>query len=163
MWYTKADGTAVVSSTARTLLSTLTMTSGATQSATGLTPASYRWYEIECNGVSCTTTTDTMRMATSGNAGANYGTPVSFGQTLAAATDTWDGLAWLYNINVALQFGPAGLGSVGRSSDGLRLLTTLVTIGKNATGGTGPVDAIQFSLSAAATFDAGTIKIYGIP
>ena len=74
LWYTRADGTAVVvNSDSMALLATLTTTSGTAHSATGLSPASYKYYFVDVRGVSFTGL-NAIDVAASGNNGANYGT-----------------------------------------------------------------------------------------
>ena len=152
----------VGASTSRVLLGTLTTTSGTTQSLTGLNPSAYRYYEIEVLGVSFSGF-DIFQVATSGNNGANYGTFGNMSQTLANPADTFDGLIWIYNINVPLQFAPKATSVVSRSNDGNILASAVpINVPKNAVGGTGAVNALQFIGSAAGTFDAGLIKVWGI-
>ena len=62
---------------------------------------------------------------------------------------------------MALQFAPVATCNVAGTSAGAVLAVPLLSIPKNATGGTGVVDKIQFTTTTG-TFDAGSIKVYGI-
>jgi hypothetical protein len=159
--YMKASGLPIVGGSTRTLLATLTTTSGSTQSATGLSPASYRYFEVEINGVSSTTGPFDLRIATSGNGGTNYGAVVILVTNAFAATDTASAFFELAGINIAHQGGPWARGVGVRTNTAASGTTIDANIPKNATGGTGAVDALQFSVSAG-TFDAGTILVWGV-
>lgn len=160
-WYTKADGTPVVSpaSGGMTLLSTLTTTSGTTQPATGLAASTYKKYYIEVDGVSFTTAV-ALTVAISGNNGSNYGTAVTISPALGAGVQTLNGSFEIGGINIPNQFGATLIsGSIQNSNGASGLALATLLLGKHATGATGAVDAIQF---AGGTFDAGAIRIYGV-
>lgn len=160
--YQKASGLPVVSPTVatRTLLATLTTTSGATQSATGLSPASYHHYEIEVLGVSWSNLGQSIKIAASGNNGVNYGTPFTFTVVNTGAGDSINGYASLYGINGTTQFAGTIQSCSGDTGGANSTLGGVVP--KNATGAGNPIDALQFSQNGAGTFDAGQIKIYGV-
>jgi hypothetical protein len=165
LWYTKADGTAVVvnPSNSLTLLATLTTTSGTSHSATGLSPASYKYYWIDIRGVSSDNTTVTLQMAASGNNGANYGVVNVISAGLTAVGDSFDGGVFVFGINGTKQFSGSLSGAVARSDDG-RIASfgaASSTLPKHATGGTSPIDALQFTFLGANNFDAGQILVYG--
>ena len=158
--YIRASGQPIVVTASRTLLATLTTTSGTTQSATGLNPALYRYYEIEIVGVSFAGTTSLM-LATSGNGGTNYGSAAFISPAVSSASDTFDGIILLMGINGTNQRSPVvPFGVPNTSSSGV---SQGQTAPKHATGSGSPVDAIQFSGNGGSTFDAGTIRIYGVP
>lgn len=142
-----------------TLLATLTTTSGTTQSATGLAASTYRKYYIEVDGVSFTTAV-ALTVAISGNNGSNYGTAVTISPALAAGTQTLNGAFEIGNINGTSRFASTLIsGSIQNSNGASGLALATLLLGKNNTGATGAVDAIQF---AGGTFDAGEIRIYGV-
>lgn len=160
--YNKASGVAIVvnASDSMTLLATLTTTSGTTQSATGLSPASYKYYFIDVRGVSFTTAV-ALDLAVSGNNGTNYGTVNNITSALIAAADTFDGSCTVHGINGLKQFSGSFINSIARSNDGNVASPSGVgkSLPKHATGATSPIDALQFS---GGTFDAGQILVYGV-
>jgi hypothetical protein len=162
-WYTKASGLPVVApaSGGMTLLSTLTTTSGTTQSATGLAASTYRKYYIEIDGVSFTSNA-ALTVAISGDNGSNYGTAVTISAASTADAQTRDGAFEIGGINIPTRYGANFLGGsiqVSTASGTAGPVLTAVILGKATTGATGAVDAIRF---AGGTFDAGEIRIYGV-
>lgn len=151
-----------LSTAGRTLIATLTTTSGTAHAVTSISSV-YRSLYIEVEGVSFTTNGG-LQIAVSGDNGTNYGTAVTIGTTLANANDNWVGGATLYNLQTVLRNG-ATINSAILMADTATAVGTLPinTIGltKNATGGTSPIDAIRFVGSGGNTFNAGTIKVYG--
>lgn len=143
-----------------TLLATLTTTSGTTHSATGLVPASYRKYYIEVDGVSFSASV-ALTVAISGNNGTNYGAAATISPASGGGAPTLSGWFEIGGINTPLQYGATlGAGSIQASGGTAGIVLSTVVLGKNSTGATGAVDAIQF---AGSTFDAGAIRIYGVP
>jgi hypothetical protein len=145
-------------------LATLTTTSGTSHSATGLSPSSYKYYFCDIKGVSSDNTTVTLQVAASGNNGTNYGTPTVITSTLTAVGDSYDGGLFVYGINGIKQLSGTVGGAVARSDDG-RIVSfgaTNSSLPKHATGGTSPIDALQFTLLGANNFDAGQILVYGV-
>lgn len=157
------DGSLLTNLTLRTLLATLTTTSGTTQTATGLSPSSYRYYEIELVGVSGDNNNTSIKISTSGDGGTNYGSAMNlFSANLSNASDTAEGTILLYGINGAKQYSPSAVLAVSTTA-GITPMGSCISVPKHSTGATSPVDAIKFSLGPAATaFDAGTIRIYGV-
>lgn len=131
-----------------TLISTLTTTSGTTQSVTSIS-SSYRALYIELDGVSFNASSRTLTLGLSDNNGSSYSGPSNISSTLTNATDKAVGVVWVYNIqntSAVTIITPAVDGPGGT------IYTTM------ARQGVGPVNAIQF---AGGTFDAGTIRVYG--
>lgn len=159
-WYTKASGLPVVeTNTGMTLLSTLTTTSGTTQSATGLAASTYKKYYIEVDGVSFSSSV-ALTVAISGDNGSNYGTAVTISPALGAGSQTLNGSFEIGGINIPNRYGATLIsGSIQNNNGASGLALATLLLGKNATGATGAVDAIQF---AGGTFDAGEIRIYGV-
>lgn len=151
---------ATLTSGGMTLLSTLTTTSGTTQPATGLVPASYRKYYIEVEGVSFTASV-ALTVAISGNNGTNYGTAATISPVSSSGAGTLQGSFEIGGINIPLREGASLIaGSIQNNNPTAGINLATVVLSKAATGATGAVDAIQF---AGGTFDAGTIRIYGVP
>lgn len=151
---TTAVATVTINSGEMTLISSLTTTSGTNQSVTtGLT--AYKRLYIEISGVSFTANT-TMTMAVSDDNGANYGTA----RTIAIATGAAAGV--LYGYVEMSNY------STGDSFAFVRSQTTLGESGTStlceaalaeAGGNPAIINAIRF---AGGTFDAGTIRVYGV-
>lgn len=153
-WYTKASGTAVVvAASGMTLISTLTTTSGTTQSVTGI--GVYRELYIELCAVSFTGNV-TMTLAVSDDNGSNYGTAraisiatgtgsaVIYGTIRLSNIQTTDSLAFAHSLTALAATSTATLIDVCMAEAG---------------GAPAIINAIQF---AGGTFDAGTIRVYGI-
>ena len=149
-------------STTRTLLATINTAATATLSVTGLNPSLYRWYEIEANGLK-TNNGSSIFIAASGDNGVNYGTQVQIGLNNSSSID---GVYFIYNIlniNIPLQGGPYIRGAYSSSSSptGTTILTG-TQLPKNATGGTGVVNALQFTANLGLFTVGSSIKIYGV-
>ena len=133
-----------------TLLGTLTTTSGTTQSLTGI--GGYNRFYVEILGVSFTSSV-AMTLALSSTNGAAYGTAQTITVTNSAGT-----LAGAIDIN-------------GVSSTSQKQSATSVTQ-TNSTGGTATLIGVQIATNTAAacdairfaggTFNAGTIRVYGV-
>lgn len=140
-----------------TLLGTLTMTSGTTQSLTGIA-AGYRKLYCEIDGVSGTQSNRSLTLATSSTNGAAYGTAVSISSTLTAASDVWNGWVEVGNISSTVAAGKTALGVVAESGAALA-----APIAKSVPTNTAAVvDAVRFAMSASGNFDAGAIRVYGV-
>lgn len=152
--YMKADGSSVTASASMTLISTLTTTSGTTHPVTGISSA-YRALYIEIEGVSFTGSV-ALTIAASANNGSSYGTAVSLSGSLGNPADTISGSAMVYNLRTSA----ANACSVvpATSIAGGSGFSTVSVMSGNAGAG-GPYDAIRF---AGGTFDAGTIRVYGV-
>ena len=154
VWYQKADGSSVSSSGAYTLIQTLTTTSGSTASVTGIS-SSYRELYIEVDGVSFSGST-TLTMAASNNNGSTYGTAVAVSAASGGAAATLSGSLRLTNLQTTANYctsipaiAPSGGGSFAAGNS------------FSAASGAGPFNAIQFA-PGSGTFDAGSIRVYGI-
>ena len=144
------SGTTFDTTAGLNLLSTLTTTSGTTQTVSGI-PSTYDSLYIEIDGVSFSAIV-TMTMALSTN-GTTFGTAVNVAASLAAAANAYSGAINLFgiqNTNAA----KTALCSVSYNAANPSI--TNVAVSANATG---PVTAIRF---AGGTFDAGTIRVYGV-
>jgi len=120
------------------LLGTLTTTSGTTQTLSSLVLTPYRFLRFTVNGVSSGSSAVTLRL----------GTAVIGGQ-LTTAVETWLG-----TVTLDLTNGVAtGLLQVVSGS------TTAILAG--ASGYTAASTSISFGLGGAASFDAGSILVYG--
>lgn len=136
-----------------TLITTLTTTSGTTQSVTGIS-ASYRELFIEIEGVSFTAAA-VLNLALSSNNGVSYGTAI----VIAATTGTGAGIIGGSVRVVGIRAIAAGSGIIPATiRDGAAVTYVVSDIG-TYNSGNGPCDAIRF---AGGTFDAGTIRVYGI-
>lgn len=143
---------AALTAAALTLITTLTTTSGTTQSVTGI-DSSYRSVYFELEGVSFSAGA-TLNIAVSNDNGANYGSTVNVSASTSSGAGVIIGTIHVYGIQiVGASFGVAPLttatGGGGFSSQTLA----------NPNSGNGPINAIRF---AGGTFDAGTIRVYGI-
>lgn len=137
-----------------TLLGTLTTTSGTTQSLTGIA-SGYRKFYIEVENVSnSVTTTANLQVALSSTNGAAYGTAGAIA-TITSAADIVNG--W-FEIG-----GVASLVANAKTADGMLVVNTNASAVNRLTptNTAAAADAIQFSWSAN-SFDAGTIRIYGV-
>lgn len=147
------DSPAAVQATGMTLLGTLTTTSGTTQSLTNI-PAGYRQLYFELEGVSFTVSA-ALAVALSSTNGAAYTSAV----TCSALTGSAAGA-------IAGSITITGVGSAVSNAKFLIPSTVATTPNTPYTTGAGmgtttnaAVNAIQFS---GGTFDAGTIRIYGV-
>jgi hypothetical protein len=131
---------------AMTLLGTLTTTSGTTQTLSGLTLTNYKYLQISINNVSGNAT-GYLRMA-----GLNI-----TGSTSTAAQAQWGILQVDLTNNGAF--------NAGLIYDVAVTSGTSASIGYVCAGNCGYTTAttsISFDYSSAATFDSGTIKVYGV-
>lgn len=153
-WYTKADGTAVVSSSNKTLLATLTTTSGTTHSVTSISSV-YRELYVEIAGVSFDGA-GTLSLAVSDDNGSNYGTARPISGSSGAAGNSLYGMVRVSNLQAADSFVVAhGVASTVPTSSPSIVGAILAEAG----GSPAAINAIQFS---GGTFDAGTIRVYGV-
>ena len=136
-----------------TLLGTLTTTSGATQSLTGIAAGYYQFY-IELEGVSCSTTS-TLRMAL-GSGSTSYGPSAVVGAGMSATPDVYAGFIIVGNISSTTAAAKSALCSV--MLNGTSGSVTNVSV---PTGTAAVTTAVQFSWISG-SFDAGTIRIYGV-
>lgn len=129
-----------------TLLSSASVGAGTTYSVTGL--GGYKVLMCAAKGVSHNSGTPALQLAISGNAGASYGTA----RQISAGTLTTANLAHGY----------AFVTRCDQTNNQLISNGQLSLAGGVDTGSLGPINALQFSWSVAANFDAGEIDIYGI-
>lgn len=124
-----------------TLLGTLTTTSGSTQTLSGLTLTDYKFIIVRLNGVSATSNT-TIRIQ--GGAGAN-----------ADISETMTNVSNLLYSEVSIELATSNawyISSINNSGGIARMTATSVTTA---------VTSITFS-PGGGTFDAGTIRVYGV-
>lgn len=144
------------SSGGMTLLATLATTSGATQSATGLSLSSYRSLFIEFEGVSASTAGQTLGMLLSSTNGAAYGTVVAMTESMSGGqADTVTGIIEIFlpNLTTAEKlYRRISRVNGGAPSD---------AVGNISTNTGAAINAIRFQPSGG-NFDAGTIRIYGV-
>lgn len=150
-----AGGWAAPVSASMTLLGTLTTTSGATQSLTSI-PAGYRYLHIEIDGVSFANNTIALNVAVSSTNGAAYGTA---------------GAVAVSQNNGDLLYGVVRINNVGSAVAAAKVASSALVLGSGTdksvvavaapTNTAAVVDAIQFSCPGS-TFDAGTIRVYGV-
>ena len=141
---------AAPSSGGMTLLGTLTTTSGTTQSLTSIA-AGYRAIMCEVEGVSFTTTA-ALTIATSSTNGAAYGSAGTITGSLSSSAASFSGVIWIHNIGSTAQLQVA---SSAIQSGGDKSIGSVFCSANTAA----VVNAIQF---AGGTFDAGTIRVYGV-
>lgn len=136
-----------------TLLGTLTTTSGTTQSLTDIA-AGYREFVCELEGVSLNAA-GTLTLALSSTNGAAYGTAATVSNSTAAASGTLNGIIRVVGISSTV-----AVSKVALPATILGAGTGLYSTADSAPTDTAAVvNAIQF---AGGTFDAGTIRIYGV-
>jgi len=141
-----------------TLLGTLTTTSGTTQSITGIADG-YRTLYCEIEGVSHNNNASgrMLQVALSINNGSSYGTARAITAIIGLPnTDVADGVVEVLGISTTNTAAKMLLPFTTATGG---LFTTMVQISATASG---VIDAIQFSLSSGASFDAGTIRVYGV-
>ena len=136
-----------------TLLGTLTTTSGTTQSLTSIA-AGYRQLYIELEGVSCNVSS-TLKMAL-GSGSTSYGASASVGAGMSSNTDVYAGFILVGNISSTTAAAKSALCSV--MLNGTSGSVTNVSV---PTGTAAVTTAVQFSWLSG-SFDAGTIRIYGV-
>lgn len=136
--YLRGDQTwSTISSGGMTLLGTLTTTSGSTQTLSGLTLTGYKALFISFNAVSCT-----------GAGSININTSYKVSPYLDGASDVASGISWLDLSN----------GVVGSA---INVNTYPYTAG-SVTNMTTASTSISFNSPATTSFDAGSIKVYGV-
>lgn len=145
--------TASSSSGGMTLLGTLTTTSGSTQSLTGIA-AGYRQIYCEVDGVSGTSGGANLTIATSSTNGAAYGGTVTISAGLSGASATLNGAVTVYNVSSTIAAAKATQALIGES-------IAAAYVGTAATNTAAVVDAIRFGISSG-SFDAGSIRVYGV-
>lgn len=131
------------------LLATLTTTSGTTQTASSLPECPFLL--IEVNGVSFTAAVF-LTLALSDDNGASFGTANQISGALGAAANTISGVATVWNTG---EIGLTKLVQVAQTTGGPGNQTYYAIEATK----TGVITALRF---AGGTFDAGSIKIYGI-
>lgn len=145
--------TASSSSGGMTLLGTLTTSSGSTQSLTSI-PAGYRQLYCEVDGVSGTSGGSNLTVATSSTNGAAYGSAVTISAGLSAASASFNGSVTIHNVSSTLTAAKAVHALIGES-------IAAVFAGTAATNTAAVVNAIRFGISSG-SFDAGSIRVYGV-
>jgi hypothetical protein len=147
-----------------TLISTLTPSSGTTAPVTDIS-SDYRSLYIEVQDLVTAGAATTLNLAVSGNNGTNYGTAVPI-TPATASTDELNGFANLGNLQTIVQNGAVINAFIGEATGPTNAVTGFIgTVGmlKHATGGTGNIDAIQFSLTGgSAAFSTGSILVWGV-
>ena len=137
-----------------TLLTTLTTTSGTTQPLTAIA-AGYRAFYCELEGVSFTAAATLTLAATTDNT--NWGTAVNVATVLTAAANVVSGVIWVYGVSESSATGKS-VAPLTNMDAAATMFTTIARI-QNSGGTTGVFTGIRF---AGGTFDAGTIRIYGV-
>lgn len=145
------SGTNIDTTAGLNLLGTLTTTSGTTQTLTGIT-STYRYLYIEFDAVSFAST-NTLAIATSTD-GTTFGTAVNITSALAAAGNAFNGFMILGNIQLTTASVKTAMCAISNNAGAPT--PTVAAISANAVGA---VTAIRFS---GGTFDAGSIRIYGM-
>ena len=150
---------ATASSGGMTLLGTLTTTSGATQSLTGIA-SGYRQLYCEFEGVVFGGATRFLRVALSSTNGAAYGTDVQCAPTKTAAGDVHNGAITIHNVSSAVAAGKSFTSAINNG----RATVISSTNAGVATNTAAVVDAIRFSADnfPFENFSAGTIRVYGV-
>lgn len=139
-----------------TLLGTLTTTSGSTQSLTGIA-AGYRYLYCEVDGVSFSGGSTTLNVATSSTNGAAYGTAGVISGSTASASTSISGVVEVVNISATATVAKVATSALNDNSGiGMSVASVLAPTNTAAV-----VDAIRFSASTG-SFDAGSIRIYGV-
>lgn len=145
---------ATASSGGMTLLASGTFTSGATNAITGLTPASYKRYLLEIDGLSHNDgSNQSLRVELSSTNGAAYGSAVTVSAVTSASTPLY-GTIEISNINSTTAAAKHLSGRINAS--------TIAVVGSTNTGAA--VNALRFSFSAG-SFDAtgaGLVRLYGV-
>jgi hypothetical protein len=145
-----SNGTTWTSSSAPaglTLLATLTTTSGATQSATGLA-TTYTNFVVVCNGVQASSSA-IIYVAASATNGSAYGADVSLYPS--GTPSAMYGRLEIYQVGASITNHP-----INRAPTNAVLANDAYV----ATDVSGAINALRFS-TGAGTFSAGTILIYG--
>lgn len=136
--YLRGDQTwSTISSGGMTLLGTLTTTSGSTQTLSGLTLTGYKALFISFNAVSCT-----------GAGNININTSYKVGPYLDGASDVASGISWL-DLSNGVVGSAINVNSYPYTAGSVTNITTAST-------------SISFNSPATTSFDAGSIKVYGV-
>lgn len=148
--------TALPASGGLTLLGTLTTTSGATQSLTGIA-AGYRQFYIELEGVTNNSGSATTLNIQLGSGSTSYGTAAAVSASVSSASTALAGFIIVGNVSSTTAAAKSALASVmvGGTSGS-------VTNTSTPTGTAAVATAVRFSWSSGASFSAGTIRIYGV-
>lgn len=146
---------ATASSGGMTLLGTLTTTSGTTQSLTSIAAGYFQFY-IEVDGVSFASGSNTLTLALSSTNGAAYGTAQNVAPSIGTAASTYKGPIVVYGVSATSQYSVAMSYVTNGAPPASPPTQTLVAVATNTAA---VVNAIRF---AGGTFDAGTIRIYGV-
>ena len=137
----------------RTLVCTLTTTSGTTHSCTSI-PA-YRELYIELAAVSCSASS-TITLAVSDDNGANYGTPRVISVATGGASGVLYGSIQVSNIQAADSLAIAhSITAIAATATATQLAVAMAEAG----GAPAVINAIQI---AGCTFDAGAARVYGL-
>ena len=155
--FLKADGTwATPSASSMTLLGTLTTTSGTTQSLTSIAAGYYQLY-IEIEGVSFVSGSSQITLALSSTNGAAYGTAQNIAPVIGTSGSAYQGYITVGMVSSTSQYQPAnGYIVIGAPASAGSYSPTTTILQTNTAA---VVNAIRF---AGGTFDAGTIRIYGV-
>ena len=152
--YIKASGLPVVASaSSMTLLGTLTTTSGTTHSITSIA-AGYRYLWCEIDGVSFNSDIS-LTVATSSTNGAAYGTAGNVVSSAVLSARLIYGSVLIQNISSSVAAAKIASSNIIANDGTVYSLSAALTPTNTAA----VVDAIQF---AGGTFDAGTIRVYGV-
>lgn len=159
-WLTMGTGLTITGTTldsaggaSMTLLGTLTTTSGTTQSLTGIA-AGYREIYCELDGVSFSASA-ALTLALSSTNGAAYGTTQTISNASGSAAAAFSGIVRISNVSSTVADTKTAV-SVLATAAGAATSAFNVIIATNTAA---VVDAIRF---AGGTFDAGSIRIYGV-
>ena len=96
-------------------------------------------------------------MALSSTNGGAYGTAKSISVNSTNPSDVFSGFAIVGNIASAIAAAKTALCAIGRNGADPTVIVVAVPTNTAA-----DVDAIQFSNSSGASFDAGEIRVYGV-
>lgn len=153
--FLKADGTwAAPSSGGMTLLGTLTTTSGTTQSLTGIA-AGYKQLYFEIEGVSQGSgSARQLTVALSSTNGAAYGTAQNIGPNVDNVNT---GFGFVYNIGSAVAAAKSFSAAMSFAAGPSTTLSGVI-----ATNTAAVVNAVRFAWSGSGSFNAGTIRVYGV-
>jgi len=153
--YIKADGSPIASSAigGMTLLGTLTTTSGTTQSLTSIA-SGYRYLWCEIDGVSFTSNVS-LTVATSSSNGAAYGTAGTIVSAVCNSSNPLYGSILIHNISSTIAAAKIASSNILDSAGTVFSVSAVASPTNTAA----VVDAIRF---AGGTFDAGTIRVYGV-
>ena len=156
MTVTIQQGLTAASGASMTLLGTLTTTSGTTQSLTDIA-AGYRQLYCELDGVSPNDNGGaTLRISLSSTNGGAYGASVTISGSSSAAADTVDGCVIVYDISTTL------VGKQVQPYTSLTAAALFATAIRAVTNTAAVLDAIKFTWVGGSSFDAGSIRVYGV-